>query len=159
MSKSTPHQLSSKLLISILPQRSLRKIGEVVTLIFPSIARKLWSNVSHGSLRSLSLKHDAQEVTMRVRVPAKHFPEFFLLITTSLATRSQVLADSRMSQEYAALREENVRVPGAECQVSSVRPHAREISHGAIPKGPHKIALKEGEVVAGNLWLPRAQIC
>ena len=79
---------------------------------------------------------------MRVRVPAKHFPEFFLLITTSLATRSQVLADSRMSQEYVALKEENVRVPGAECQVSSIRPHAREISHGAIPKGSHKIALE-----------------
>ena len=158
MSESTPHQLSSKLLISILPQRSLRKIGEVVTLIFPSIARKLWSNVSHGSLRSLSLKHDAQEVTRRVRVPAKCFPEFLLLTTTRLATRSQVPADSRMSQEYDALKE-NIRVPGAECQVSSVRPHAREISHGVIPKGSHKIALKEGEVVAGNLWLPRAQIC
>ena len=157
MSESTPHQLSSKLLISILPQRSLRKIGEVVTLIFPSIARKLWSNVSHGSLRSLSLKHDAQEVTRRVRVPAKCFPEFLLLTTTRLATRSQVPADSRMSQEYAALKE--CQVPVAECQVSSVRPHAREISHGVIPKGSHKIALKEGEVVAGNLWLPRAQIC
>ena len=64
-----------------------------------------------------------------------------------------------MSQEYAVLKEENVRVPGAECQVSSVRPHAREISHGAIPKGSHKIALEGEEVVVGNLWLPRAQIC
>ena len=87
------------------------------------------------------------------------FLEFLLLITTSLATRSQVPADSRMSQEYAALREENVRVPGAECQVSSERLNVREISHGAIPKGSHKIALEGEEVVVGNLWLPRVQIC
>ena len=54
-----------------------------------------------------------------------------------------------MSQEYAVLKEENVRVPGAECQVSSERLNVREISHGAIPKGSHKIALEGKRLLLG----------
>ena len=49
------------------------------------------------------------------------------------------------------------QVQSAKCQVFA--PMREKSAMVSYQRGPHKIALKEGEVVAGNLWLPRAQIC